>query len=473
MKNYFILLSLLPVAFINAQTGINTQNPKSTLHVSVGRNAITNTIIDNTKHYGLIPPTVTRKELTENTAIYDDNQRGAIIFVNNVDEGDQLGSRYYVNSVGYYFFDGYSWRKLSNNIYENNGTFADNRDAYISTGKYLNFSGPGRVGIGEIDERAKLNVDGNIMFAGDSDYGVGKVFNDLLGEKYGLTQTGYWDADSDIRSPGTRIYTSGRTSIRGNITFGKYTSPTAFTEFARFAHQSGFFGINTTNASVNLAASEALDVNGNVRVRTLPKNGTLAVVNTGPTGAYSAVKSAFNAVRTVVADANGVLGYVDGLPSAAPDVAVSSSAEKTISRVYSVPNSVANSSNFDLKQFVKSNNLESLPKLDDIEMNITGVDVNSYNTNINNTSSSSKLVTIHSSSNDKKVNSAKINNSLRAQNQLSVSEGINWGNNSNVMETANMHVKGDDNIDRWYELVWWCLEVDGAKKIFLTMKRKA
>lgn len=75
-----------------------------------------------------------------------------------------------------------------------------------------------------------------------------------------------------------------------------------------FAMTSAQVGINTKNPT------EILDINGTERVRDLPKHQAANAIFTKPDGSYSGNKDqTFIATRRVVADANGVLGYMDGL----------------------------------------------------------------------------------------------------------------------------------------------------------------
>ena len=61
--------------------------------------------------------------------------------------------------------------------------------------------------------------------------------------------------------------------------------------------------------------TEVLDVNGIERVRELPKHQMANAIFTKPDGTKSGNKDqTFIATKTIVADANGVLGFVDGLP---------------------------------------------------------------------------------------------------------------------------------------------------------------
>jgi len=80
-----------------------------------------------------------------------------------------------------------------------------------------------------------------------------------------------------------------------------------------FAITYGQVGINTKNPTENL------DINGIERVRELPKHQTANAIFTKPDGSYSGNKDqTFIATRRVVADANGVLGYIDGLSGGDP-----------------------------------------------------------------------------------------------------------------------------------------------------------
>ncbi|WP_456315090.1 hypothetical protein [Pseudomonas shirazensis] len=60
--------------------------------------------------------------------------------------------------------------------------------------------------------------------------------------------------------------------------------------------------------------TESIDANGTARVRDLPLNGTLNAIYTKPDGTASTAKDqTFNAIKTVVVDANGVVGTIDGI----------------------------------------------------------------------------------------------------------------------------------------------------------------
>lgn len=70
-------------------------------------------ITDNTQTYGLQAPRLTRAELTANTASYGSDQRGALIYITDVTGGDATGQRINVTAIGYYYFDGNVWQRIT------------------------------------------------------------------------------------------------------------------------------------------------------------------------------------------------------------------------------------------------------------------------------------------------------------------------------------------------------------------------
>ncbi|MGU3374854.1 hypothetical protein [Chryseobacterium sp. M5A1_1a] len=308
-KNIILAITLLTSIAAFGQVGISTPDPKATLDIVASPT-------DITKTDGLIPPRLKGAELKAKDSNYTIDQTGAIVYVTEaLDEADTTDKTKNIIKAGYYHFDGFVWQKLGHNIYNTDDVFTDDRNAFIQENKFLLFGGPGKVGIGDVDPIAKLNVAGFIQFGSDSDNGVGRTFDDEAGEKYGLTQSTYFPGFGDADSPGTRIYTSGA-GIKGHISFGNYSGSTAYTEWARFGDTTGNLGINTISSTSQNNPTEKLDVNGNVRIRILPLNGTVDALFTNPDGSRNAAQNQmFTATKTVVADDNGVLGtlpYVSG-----------------------------------------------------------------------------------------------------------------------------------------------------------------
>jgi len=231
---------------------------------------------------------------------------------------------------------------------------------------------------------------------------------------------------------------------------------------------SGQVGIKTE------VPTEILDVNGIERVRELPRHQMANAIFTKPDGMRSTAKDqTFLAVRTVVADANGVLGYLEGLPKANTDGGLP--VGEAITRIYSVPASIAQVSTFNLKNYITANNLPALPSIDGLEMNLQGVNSTYYDPRIYNISGSPKLVSYQSFATIGNENETSLNNNLLAGNSLQIDSNniVFWTTANAEVETTNLQVQIDSNTYRWYEFKWWCMEVAGEKKIFMTVVRKA
>ncbi|MFS4473631.1 hypothetical protein [Chryseobacterium sp. T20] len=113
MKTKFTqFCAILISGFSFAQVGFNTTSPKTTVDVSAKRDT-SGLITDNTQTFGLQAPRLTRAELTANTATYGSNQSGALIYITDVTGGDTAGQRVNVTAMGYYYFDGSVWQRLT------------------------------------------------------------------------------------------------------------------------------------------------------------------------------------------------------------------------------------------------------------------------------------------------------------------------------------------------------------------------
>ncbi|KAB1231399.1 hypothetical protein [Chryseobacterium viscerum] len=113
MKTKFTQFSaILITGFSFAQVGFNTTSPKTTVDVSAKRDT-SGLIADNAQTFGLQAPRLTRAELTANTATYSSDQSGALIYITDVTGGDTTGQRINVTAMGYYYFDGAVWQRLT------------------------------------------------------------------------------------------------------------------------------------------------------------------------------------------------------------------------------------------------------------------------------------------------------------------------------------------------------------------------
>lgn len=107
MKTLLIfLVPIIATSLVNAQVGVNTDDPKSTLDV-VGKLGTTDLV-------GLQAPRITRAQLTtKGNALYGTNQTGALIYISDISGGDALSQRINISAVGYYYFDGSIWQKVT------------------------------------------------------------------------------------------------------------------------------------------------------------------------------------------------------------------------------------------------------------------------------------------------------------------------------------------------------------------------
>ncbi|MCD1116037.1 hypothetical protein [Chryseobacterium turcicum] len=112
MKNYYLIVVLFVMGYnTNAQVGINTSNPKSTLHVQKKA--------DLTYADGIIPPRTSRDSLRQKNSAYGAAQNGAIVYVTDVTTGTTDSKTANISSTGLYIFDSTAfsnvgaWSKLA------------------------------------------------------------------------------------------------------------------------------------------------------------------------------------------------------------------------------------------------------------------------------------------------------------------------------------------------------------------------
>lgn len=104
---------------LNAQVGIGTVTPGSTLDVTAKLPTGTDASVD-----GLLIPRVTRQRAQSMQTV----PTSTLIYVNQVTSGTQTGTAINIDAVGYYYFDTV-WMKLiaSSNIYNTSGILTNNR----------------------------------------------------------------------------------------------------------------------------------------------------------------------------------------------------------------------------------------------------------------------------------------------------------------------------------------------------------
>ncbi|MFS4428406.1 hypothetical protein [Chryseobacterium sp. S90] len=465
-KNTLLLASFFISITAYSQVGINTESPKATLDIVA--KATDTTVMD-----GIIAPRLTGAQLRAKA--YTTDQTGALVYVTAADTAP-AGQTVNVNSTGYYYFNGAQWVHTEGNnvnIYNANGTLTNPRTVTLG-GNNLTILGT--------NQSTAFNQNGGLLQTGLStsatkhanatftaaDNDGNSVTSRLIFQIY-PEQPGQIIADNDA----TALHLStNATTKSAPITFATSAGSNASgTEKMRITGE-GNIGIST-----NLP-TEKLDNNGTTRLRALPLNGSSNAISTTPSGTASTSQNqTFTATRTVVADANGVLGYVTGLPSTGGGTSPSGSINvgETISQVYSIPRATAIANTFNLATYVTANSLPALPVLDGLQINLQGVDGNYYDPRIYNVSGASQLISYQTFATQVNENKTSLNNTVTAGNYVQVDNNniVFWSTTSAEVETTNLQVQIDANTYRWYEFKWWCMEINSTKKIFLSVTRKA
>ena len=102
MRKIYVLFAFLSIAWVNAQVGINEDQPKATLDV-VGEPNVVETMD------GIIAPRISGDELQNKT--YTSQQKGAIVYVTQsvTNHASDKPQTFSVTNDGYYYFDGTKW----------------------------------------------------------------------------------------------------------------------------------------------------------------------------------------------------------------------------------------------------------------------------------------------------------------------------------------------------------------------------
>lgn len=204
-------------------------------------------------------------------------------------------------------WNGTAWNPAAPvNIYNANGsltsprlvTFNGNSLRFTSPQRDILFDSEGRIGV-----EAKGTDDADIYLAS----GTGATYNRLDIQSFPTGEVQLLATGAGVRdmSIGTHI-----TTVPAPLLFVTSAGSDAFGEERMRITGTGNVGVNTTSPT------EKFDNDGITRLRNLPLNGATNAINTTVDGDPSSSQDqTFTATRTVVADANGVLGTVAGLPA--------------------------------------------------------------------------------------------------------------------------------------------------------------
>ncbi|MDM1548056.1 hypothetical protein HX096_09325 [Empedobacter falsenii] len=286
-------ISVLSTSYAFSQVGVNTDNPMSTLDVSVKMNGST---IDNSQIYGLQAPRLTRAELISTsgtTSKYGANQKGAIVYITDVSGTDTGGSstqRLNITTAGYYYFDGSVWVKITDSSTPTTSTepWYDNQTKLPATTNVQNIYQKGYVGIGYFDatkgtsnetiNRGSLTNAFTIAGTGanNDDMLIESVSTDASSGQLNFKKSrGTYAAKIDVVAEDKigEIIFNGPSNSFGNLTVRSETPTTGYlmlgtsgTERMRITG-TGNVGIGTN------APAQKLDVSGNIRANSLTNGG--------------------------------------------------------------------------------------------------------------------------------------------------------------------------------------------------------
>jgi hypothetical protein len=193
MNKFSLCILTVITAFsfkVAAQTGVNTITPAVTLEVNAKNATGSTTNVD-----GLLIPRVDRQRAQSMTAI----PISTLIYINSIATGTATGITANVDAIGYYYYDGTFWTKLSfnANIYNIDGALGANRTVTQGANKLAftasavnafsvngtNFSVDAtnsRVGIGTAAPISNLQVVGAEFRLGGPSSQTGTINNPIL-----------------------------------------------------------------------------------------------------------------------------------------------------------------------------------------------------------------------------------------------------------------------------------------------------
>ena len=315
MKKKLFLIGILNFTFSNAQVGINTSTPKATLDI-MGLPS------DNTKTDGLIAPRITGNELKAKDTLYAAEQTGAIIYA-TAPASPATSKTINVTAIGYYYFDGSIWQKLKDSYVEPWLDIATNTPA---TSNIQNIYQTGKISIGKRASDGFLSIYDTTATQNATSLYMEYISNVDSSQKpwFSFRNNLGYGSFSSLSIPGDQAFVfsvdaNGSSYSRNALEFIPHSASGGATPFGFKITDQGMFSFNAQYPT------ETLDLaTGTMRIRALPYNGQTNSIYTTSSGGSSipdttdiaglAKTQTFTASRTIIADSNGVLGYVSGIP---------------------------------------------------------------------------------------------------------------------------------------------------------------
>jgi len=115
MKPIAVAIFFAAATLISAQegrVGINTDTPKTTLDVNGKKDNSGNLLAADMT--GFQAPRLTREELSnKGNSLYGTDQKGTLIYITDISNGNNTGQRMNITETGYYYFDGDFWQSIA------------------------------------------------------------------------------------------------------------------------------------------------------------------------------------------------------------------------------------------------------------------------------------------------------------------------------------------------------------------------
>ncbi len=250
MKKTILTALLLVSALAYSQVGINTTDPKATLDVVAKAT-------DATTAEGIIAPRLTGNELKGKDALYNTDQKGAIIYATAA-ASPTTAKTINITTAGYYYFDGSVWKAFASG-----GTFTQTDD-WHTTGNAGTTSGTNFLGTTD-DKDLMLkrnNIQAGLLGATNTSYGLNSLISNTTGAQNATFGVGALQSNTT----GSRNAAFGFESLKTSTTINNNTAFGYRTLMNNTANTNVAFGygalINNTTGSINVAVgTDALSKN--------------------------------------------------------------------------------------------------------------------------------------------------------------------------------------------------------------------